>query len=262
MRRKPHSCLSRFVRSANSRRKPVRKFTAHVSVKMRGGSRNGMLERARLVAAPVLGLVSQGLQRVIEPFKGACRGSKTQCNRRPERAATTRPKLGRWASRPAVRGRSHQQAACFGACESTRQQSGRWSGWPAAWGHWQHQVACFGACKSTRQQSGRWARRFLVDRWQPEKRRYRAGFAVASRGLTPVRQSTNRPQACVNCIKVEGVGSLQLLYGRRPYLYGRVVRLFRQSVRASAHAGPKPERRKSLRFPPNSRRKPCIHQSQ
>lgn len=69
VRRKPHSCLSRFVRSANSRRKPVRKFTAHVSVKMRGGSRNGMLERARLVAVPVLGLVSQGLQRVIDPFE-------------------------------------------------------------------------------------------------------------------------------------------------------------------------------------------------
>ncbi len=51
-----------------------------------------------------LGISLHGLQRVIEPFKGACRGSKTQCNRRSARAATTRPKLGRLASRPAVRG--------------------------------------------------------------------------------------------------------------------------------------------------------------
>jgi hypothetical protein len=46
------------------------------------------------------------------------------------------------------------------------------------------------------------------------------------------------------------VGNLRSLYGRRPYLLGRAVRLFRQSVRATAHADPQPERRKSLGFPP------------
>jgi len=109
MRRKPHSCLSRFVRSANSRRKPVRKFTAHVSVKMRGGSRNGMLERARLVAAPVLGLVSQGLQRVIEPFQRSLSWKQNVVNEPADKAGIN----------PAEVGPVGKSACCSGPKSST-----------------------------------------------------------------------------------------------------------------------------------------------